>query len=330
MIERGWAGSMVLTEPDAGSDVGAGVTRAHQVDGNTYHLEGVKRFITGGEHDATENIIHLVLARPDGAGPGTKGLSLFIVPKFLVNPDGTLGERNGIVATRIEHKLGLQRFHHRRVDAWRAPAGGRLSRRRGPRRNQADVPHHRARPDDDWNQVGGDVVDRLPQCPRVRDEPAAGGRSRRGRRQEGSAGADHSPPRCPSDVAAAEGPCRRVAGAVDVRRLVEGSSRPDRGGALGAPRRFPVAPRQGLLLGEGFRTSRPIAPDLRRIRATPRTIRSSSTSGTPRSTASTRAPPESRPWISSSARSSAIRAKPLRTSPSKWPTSSRAATAKTH
>jgi alkylation response protein AidB-like acyl-CoA dehydrogenase len=108
MIERGWAGSMVLTEPDAGSDVGSGLTKAHQVEGNTYHLEGVKRFITGGEHDATENIVHLVLARPDGAGPGTKGLSLFIVPKFLVNPDGTLGERNGIVATRIEHKLGLK------------------------------------------------------------------------------------------------------------------------------------------------------------------------------------------------------------------------------
>ena len=108
MIDRGWAGSMVLTEPDAGSDVGAGSTRAHHVEGNTYHLEGVKRFITGGEHDATENIIHLVLARPDGAGPGTKGLSLFIVPKFLVDADGTIGERNGIVATRLEHKLGLR------------------------------------------------------------------------------------------------------------------------------------------------------------------------------------------------------------------------------
>jgi len=108
MIERGWAGSMALTEPDAGSDVGAGVTRAHHIEDNTYHLEGVKRFITGGEHDATENIIHLVLARPDVAGPGTKGLSLFIVPKYLVNPDGSLGERNGIMATRIEHKLGLK------------------------------------------------------------------------------------------------------------------------------------------------------------------------------------------------------------------------------
>lgn len=108
MIDKAWAGTMVLTEPDAGSDVGASTTRAHYVEGDTYHLEGVKRFITGGEHDLSENIVHLVLARPDDAGPGTKGLSLFIVPKFLINSDGSLGERNGIVATRIEHKLGLK------------------------------------------------------------------------------------------------------------------------------------------------------------------------------------------------------------------------------
>ena len=108
MIDQQWAGTMVLTEPDAGSDVGAGTTRAVHVEGDTYHLEGVKRFITGGEHNATENIIHLVLARPDGAGPGTKGLSLFIVPKYLVNADGSLGERNGVVATKLEHKHGLR------------------------------------------------------------------------------------------------------------------------------------------------------------------------------------------------------------------------------
>ncbi|MGQ0848880.1 MAG: acyl-CoA dehydrogenase, partial [Actinomycetota bacterium] len=107
-VDRHWAGTMALTEPDAGSDVGAGVTKAHHVEGNTYHLEGVKRFITGGEHDAAANIIHLVLARPDGAGPGTKGLSLFAVPKYLVNLDGSLGRRNGIVATRLEHKVGLR------------------------------------------------------------------------------------------------------------------------------------------------------------------------------------------------------------------------------
>ena len=108
MIERGWAGSMVLTEPDAGSDVGAGTTRATHVRGDMWHLEGVKRFITGGEHDGAENIVHLVLARPVGAGPGTKGLSLFMVPKWLIEPDGSLGERNGIFATRVEHKMGLK------------------------------------------------------------------------------------------------------------------------------------------------------------------------------------------------------------------------------
>jgi hypothetical protein len=108
MVERGWAGTMVLTEPDAGSDVGAGNTRALHVEGNIYHLEGVKRFITGGEHDASDNIIHLVLARRQGAGPGTKNLSLFIVPKYLIDEDGSLGERNGVVATKVEHKLGLR------------------------------------------------------------------------------------------------------------------------------------------------------------------------------------------------------------------------------
>ena len=76
---------MVLTEPDAGSDVGAGRTRAIEQPDGTWHIEGVKRFITGGEHDLAENIFHLVLARPEGAGPGTKGLSMFLVPKFHVN-----------------------------------------------------------------------------------------------------------------------------------------------------------------------------------------------------------------------------------------------------
>ena len=108
MLDRQWAGTMVLTEPDAGSDVGAGTTKATHLEGLMYHLEGVKRFITGGEHDASENIIHLVLARPEGAGPGTKGLSMFIVPKYLINDDGSLGERNGVVATNIEDKMGLK------------------------------------------------------------------------------------------------------------------------------------------------------------------------------------------------------------------------------
>jgi alkylation response protein AidB-like acyl-CoA dehydrogenase len=81
--ERGWGATMVLTEPDAGSDVGAGRTKAVEQPDGSWHIEGVKRFITSAEHDMTENIFHLVLARPEGAGPGTKGLSLFFVPKFL-------------------------------------------------------------------------------------------------------------------------------------------------------------------------------------------------------------------------------------------------------
>jgi alkylation response protein AidB-like acyl-CoA dehydrogenase len=109
MLERRWAATMVLTEPDAGSDVGAGVTRAIEQPDGSWHIEGVKRFITSGEHDLEENIVHFVLARPQGAGPGTKGLSLFVVPKYLFDPaTGELGERNGVYATNVEKKMGLK------------------------------------------------------------------------------------------------------------------------------------------------------------------------------------------------------------------------------
>jgi len=107
-IEAQWGYTMVLTEPDAGSDVGAGRTKAIQQPDGTWHIEGVKRFITSAEHDLAENILHIVLARPEGAGPGTKGLSMFLVPKFLVNEDGSLGERNGVYVTNVEHKMGLK------------------------------------------------------------------------------------------------------------------------------------------------------------------------------------------------------------------------------
>ena len=112
-IDHQWGSTMVLTEPDAGSDVGAGRTRAIRQPDGSWHLEGVKRFITSAESDVVDNIIHLVLARPEGAGienrPGTKGLSLFIVPKFLFDPaTGELGERNGVFVTGIEHKMGLK------------------------------------------------------------------------------------------------------------------------------------------------------------------------------------------------------------------------------
>ena len=107
-MDREWAGTMILTEPDAGSDVGASTTKAIDQGDGTWHIEGVKRFITGGEHDAAENIVHLVLARPEGAGPGTKGLSLFVVPKYLINEDGSPGRRNGVYATNVEKKMGLK------------------------------------------------------------------------------------------------------------------------------------------------------------------------------------------------------------------------------
>ncbi len=108
--ERNWGATMVLTEPDAGSDVGAGRTKAVQQPDGSWHIDGVKRFITSGDSDDLfENIFHLVLARPEGAGPGTKGLSLFFVPKFHFDPEtGELGERNGVFVTNVEHKMGLK------------------------------------------------------------------------------------------------------------------------------------------------------------------------------------------------------------------------------
>ena len=109
MVDKHWGGSMVLTEPDAGSDVGAGRAKAVQQPDGTWHINGVKRFITSGEHDLIDNIVHFVLARPEGAGVGTKGLSLFLVPKFHVDLEtGELGERNGVFATNVEHKMGLK------------------------------------------------------------------------------------------------------------------------------------------------------------------------------------------------------------------------------
>jgi alkylation response protein AidB-like acyl-CoA dehydrogenase len=109
-LERGWMGTMALTEPDAGSDVGSGRTKAIAQPDGTWHIEGVKRFISGGDvGDTAENQFHVVLARPEGAGPGTKGLSMFYVPKYLFDPDTLdLRERNGVFATALEEKMGIK------------------------------------------------------------------------------------------------------------------------------------------------------------------------------------------------------------------------------
>lgn len=108
MLEKAWGSTMVLTEADAGSDVGAGTTTAAHVRGEEYNIRGVKRFITSGDSDYFENIVHLVLARPEGAEAGIKGLSMFIVPKYLLNADGSLSERNGVAATNLEKKMGIK------------------------------------------------------------------------------------------------------------------------------------------------------------------------------------------------------------------------------
>jgi alkylation response protein AidB-like acyl-CoA dehydrogenase len=114
VVDQGWVTTMVLTEPDAGSDVGAGRTKATPNADGTWNIEGVKRFITSGESDLSENVIHMVLARPSGVegagGPGTKGLSLFIVPQhhFDLETGELTGERNGVYVTGVEHKMGIK------------------------------------------------------------------------------------------------------------------------------------------------------------------------------------------------------------------------------
>lgn len=107
MVEGVWAGTMNLTEPHCGTDLGLLRTKAVKQPDGSYKISGTKIFISGGEQDLTENIIHLVLARIEGAPAGTKGISLFIVPKVMVNDDGTLGDRNGVVCGSIEHKMGI-------------------------------------------------------------------------------------------------------------------------------------------------------------------------------------------------------------------------------
>ena len=187
-VEKRWGSTMVLTEPDAGSDVGAGRTRAIPQPDGSWHIEGVKRFITSGEHDLTDNIIHYVLARPVGVegagGPGTKGLSLFVVPKFHFDP---ADRRAGRAQRRLRHQRraqdGPQGLQHLRADLRRARhAGQGLAARRRARGHPADVPDHRVRPDDGRHQGDRHPVDRLPQRAGVRQEPGAGRRPAAARR----------------------------------------------------------------------------------------------------------------------------------------------------
>ncbi len=273
-IDRNWGATMVLTEPDAGSDVGAGRTKAVDQGDGTWHIDGVKRFITSGDSDDVfENILHMVLARPEGAGPGTKGLSLFLVPKFLLDPEtGEPGERNGVFVTNVEHKMGLKvsatcelTFGQHGV-----PAVGWLvgDTHRGIAQMFKIIEYARM-------MVGtkaiGDPVDRLPERPGLRQDPDPGCRPDPDDRQDRAARDDHPPSRRAPRPVDAEGLRRRAARALPLHRGPPGSvGRRDslrrRCRSRRAGQRSAVADRERCWLRAGLPNPDRIAADLRRVR----------------------------------------------------------------
>ena len=335
MIERGWGATMVLTEPDAGSDVGAGRTKAVQQEDGTWHIDGVKRFITSAEQDLTENIMHLVLARPEG-GPSEAGhQGPVAVPRAEV-PLRPGDRRAGRAQRRLRHQRraqdGPQGLHHVRADvrpARRARQG--LAARRGARRHRADVRGHRVRADDGRHQGDRDAVDRLPERAGLRQGARAGRRPDADDGQDRAARHDHPPPRRAPQPDAAEGVRRGPARRLPVHRDVPGPGRARR------RRRGRWRRRSTTCCCRSSRASARSGPTSSwrsrcrpsAARASCRTTRSSSTSATRRSTRCTRAPPRSSRWTSSSARSSATRARRSATSPARSRSSStpRAATA---
>ena len=253
-------------------------------DDGSWNIEGVKRFITSAEHDMSENIIHLVLARPVGVegvgGPGTKGLSLFIVPKFHFDPEtGELtGERNGVYVTNVEHKMGIKVSNTCEVTFGdphrRRRAGQGLAARRGARRHRADVPGHRERPDDGRHQGHRHAVDRLPQRARLRQGARPGRRPDPGRRQDRAARHDHPPPRRTPLADDAEVVRRGDARAGALHRVLAGPGHDRRARRPTTPTRLAergqrpaAADRQGLRLRALVGAARHrVAADLRRLR----------------------------------------------------------------
>jgi alkylation response protein AidB-like acyl-CoA dehydrogenase len=138
MFTGQWAGTMCLTEPGAGSDVGALKSTAKRNPDGSYFITGTKSFISAGDHDLTENIIHPVLARIEGDPPGTKGISIFVVPKFKINADGSLGELNDVATGNIESKTWQLDLY---PELWRKRQMCRLSHGTGTRRHESHVPH---------------------------------------------------------------------------------------------------------------------------------------------------------------------------------------------
>ena len=329
--ERGWTSTMVLTEPDAGSDVGAGRTKAVQQEDGSWHIDGVKRFITSGDaDDIGENILHLVLARPEGAGPGTKGLSLFFVPKFLFDPEtGEPGERNGVFVTNVEHKMGLKVSttcelslgqHGVPAKGWlvgevhngiaqmfevieqaRMMVGTKaIATLSTGYLNALEYAKSRIQ-GADLTQMTDKTAPRvtITHHPDVRRSLMTQKAYAEGLRALYLYTATFQD----AEVAQAAARCRRRVGRARSTTCCCRSSR-----ASAPSRPTPSSPR----------ACRPSV-----VPASCRTTRSSSTSATPRSTRSTRAPPPSRRRTSSSARSSATRARRWRTSPARSTRSSR-------
>ena len=257
MVDQQWGATMVLTEPDAGSDVGAGRTKAVQQPDGTWHITGVKRFITSAEHDLSDNIVHFVLRpAPRAPAPGTKGLSLFVVPKFHCRPRDRRARR---AQRRRRHQRraqdGPQGLDDLRDDLRRARHPGRRHpARRRPRGHRPDVPRHRVRPDDGRHQGDRDALDRLPQRARLRQAARPGRRPDPAGRQGRAARHHHPPPRRPPLADAAEVVRRGPAGAGALHRDPAGHRR---------PARWPPAPRscRGLAGRAGQPGQRPAAAD---------------------------------------------------------------------
>ena len=324
IVEKGWHCTMVLTEPDAGSDVGAGRTRAVQNDDGTWTLTGVKRFITSAESDMVDNVVHFVLARPEGAGPGTKGLRLFVLSKYDVDLEtGELGERNGVYVTNVEKKMGLKVSTTCELTfGGEKPAVGTLF---GDVHDGIAQMFHVI--ENARMLVGTKAIATLStgylNALDVRQGARPGRRPHPDDRQGGAARHHHAPPRrapLPHDPEGVRrGPARARPLHGDPaghrrrrvpRQRLRGRSRPARPPSIatGSTTCCSRSSRAWAPSGPGC-CSAPSRSRRSAARASSRTTRSSSTSATPRSTPSTRARPRSRASTSSSARSCATRAR---------------------
>ena len=195
MLSGTWGGTMCLTEPHAGSDVGDCTTAAVKNADGTYRIKGTKIFISGGDHDLADNIVHMVLARIEGAPKGTKGLSLFIVPKVWVNDDGSLGKNNDVITSSIEHKMGIAGSSTCVLTFGENDACRRLFvRHRGAPRHRADVSDDERRAHLGRRARRGCRLERVLERARVRQRAQAGIVGAGAQRSQRAARADHHHP----------------------------------------------------------------------------------------------------------------------------------------